>query len=218
MLFRDRSEAGRQLAEKLMPYAGRQGVLVLALPRGGVPVGFEVARALHAPLDVFLVQKLGVPGREELALGAIASGGTRVLNDEVLDILRIEPLTIEKITLREQQELKRREQAYRDDGPPLAVRGQTVILVDDGLATGATMEAAVTAVAQLEPREIVVAVPVGARDTCVRLARSANRVVALEAPAAFRAVGAWYDDFTQTTDEEVRQLVDAQSSSFRHDR
>ena len=175
--FRDRAEAGRKLAEKLLEYAGRPDVLVLALPRGGVPVGYEVARALEAPLDVFVVRKLGVPGHEELAMGAIASGGVCVLNDDVVEAAEIPYRVIQAVAARELQELERRERAYRGDRPPLEVRGRTVILVDDGLATGSTMRAAVAAVRRLEPARIIVAVPTAAPSTCAELGHEADECI-----------------------------------------
>jgi putative phosphoribosyl transferase len=207
MLFRDRSEAGRALAEKLVRYANRSDVLVLALPRGGVPVASEVAQALHAPLDVFLVRKLGLPGQEELAMGAIATGGTRVLNEEVVSKLNVPPEVIDAVAVQEQQELNRREHDYRDGRPAPDVRGRIVILVDDGLATGSTMRAAVAALRQQGPARIVVAVPVGATETCAELQHEADEAVCAQTPQPFYAVGAWYDDFSQTTDEEVRYLL-----------
>jgi len=207
MRFRDRSDAGRRLAAKLGKYAERNDVIVLALPRGGVPVGAEVARALGAPLDVFLVRKLGVPGHEELAMGAIASGGVRVLNQEVLDQLQIPPRWVDAVAAEEGDELTRREAAYRDGRPAPDVRGKTVILVDDGLATGASMKAAVAALRNLGPARIVVAVPVGARETCDELATLADEVFCAEMPDPFYAVGSWYADFDQTTDDEVRELL-----------
>ena len=207
MPFRDRTDAGRQLAMKLRGYTDRSDVLVLALPRGGVPVGFEVAQALHVPLDVFLVRKLGVPGQPELAMGAIASGGLRVLNDEVLNRLDVSDDVIEAVAQTELRELRRREQQYRDDAPPPDVGGKAVILVDDGLATGSTMRAAVAALRQQQPARIVVAVPVGAADTCADLQREADEVVCVRTPEPFYAVGLWYQDFGQTTDEEVRALL-----------
>jgi putative phosphoribosyl transferase len=207
MQFRNRTEAGQVLADKLASLAKRPDVLVLALPRGGVPVGFEVAKALHAPLDVFLVRKLGLPGQEELAMGAIASGGTRVLNDEVINKLSIPEEVIDAVTVEEQQELSRREHDYRAGRTPPDVRGRTIILVDDGLATGSTMRAAVAALRQQGPSRIVVAVPVGARETCAELQHEADEVVCAETPEPFYAVGAWYEDFSQTTDEEVRDLL-----------
>ncbi len=207
MLFRDRADAGQTLAGKLTAYANRPDVLILALPRGGVPVAYEVAQALHAPLDVFLVRKLGLPGQEELAMGAIASGGTRVLNEEVIDKLSIPEEVIDAVAAEEQQELSRREHDYRDRRPPPDVRGRTVILVDDGLATGSTMRAAVAALRQQGPARIVVAVPVGAPEICTELQKEADEVVCAHMPEHFYAVGAWYDDFAQTTDEEVRHLL-----------
>jgi predicted phosphoribosyltransferase len=207
MLFRDRAEAGRRLAAMLAPYADRPDVLVLALPRGGVPVAHEVARALHAPLDVFLVRKLGVPGHEELAMGAIATGGVRVLNDAVVCALDIPPELIGIVAAEEQRELERRERAYRGDRPPPDVRGRTVILIDDGLATGTTMRAAVAALRTQNPARIVVAVPVGSPDTCEELQAEADEVHCAETPEPFYAVAIWYGDFTQTTDEEVRELL-----------
>jgi putative phosphoribosyl transferase len=207
--FQDRRDAGRALAAKLRAYANRPDVLVLALPRGGVPVAFEVAHALKAPLDLFLVRKLGVPGYEELAMGAIATGGIRVLNRDVAEGLRIPPAVIDAVAAREQEELERRESAYRGNRPPPDVRGKTVILVDDGLATGSTMRAAVAALRQQEPAEIVVAVPVGAPSTCDEFRDEADQVVCAVTPEPFLAVGYWYEDFSQTTDEEVRELLQA---------
>jgi predicted phosphoribosyltransferase len=208
MSFLDRRDAGRQLAARLQHYAGRDDLLVLALPRGGVPVAYEVARALDAPLDLFLVRKLGVPGHEELAMGALASGGVRVLNQGVIDALGISPDEVEAVARAEEQELQRRLRAYRGDRPPPEVRGQTVVLVDDGLATGSTMRAAVTALRRQGPAAIVVAVPVGAASTCAALAEEADEVVCALTPEPFYAVGLWYRNFTQTTDEEVRRLLE----------
>jgi predicted phosphoribosyltransferase len=209
-VFRNRREAGRQLAAQVAAYANRPDVLVLALPRGGVPVAYEVARALNAPMDVFLVRKLGVPGYEELAMGAIASGGVRVLNDEVVRGLDIPGYVIDAVAAREQQELERRERAYRDGRPPPDIRGRTVILVDDGLATGATMQAAVKALRQQQPARIIVAVPTAAAETCEKLKTEADEVICAMTPQPFYGVGRWYDDFSQTTDEEVRDLLAAQ--------
>jgi predicted phosphoribosyltransferase len=214
MLFRDRSDAGRQLAARLTHYANHDDVIVLALPRGGVPVGFEVAEALSAPLDVFLVRKLGVPGHEELAMGAIASGGVRVLNDQVVRTLRPSEAVIEQIEAKERQELQRRELEYRRDRPPLDVTGKTVILVDDGLATGSTMRAAVAALRRLDPARIVVTAPVGAADTCAGFETVADEAICVHEPEPFYGVGMWYDDFSQTTDEEVRELL-ARSEAAR---
>ncbi len=207
MRFRDRTDAGVRLAARLGRYADRHDVIVLALPRGGVPVGAEVARALGAPLDVFLVRKLGVPGHEELAMGAIASGGVRVLNRDVLDQLRIAPKWVDAVAAQELAELTRREAVYRDGRPAPDVRGKTVVLVDDGLATGASMKSAVAALRDLGPARVVVAVPVGAPETCQELGELADEVVCAEAPDPFYAVGSWYVDFDQTTDEEVRELL-----------
>ncbi|WP_165252586.1 phosphoribosyltransferase [Paludisphaera soli] len=205
--YRDRREAGRVLAAGLAAYAGRTDVLVLALPRGGVPVAYEVARALGAPLDVFLVRKLGVPGHAELALGAIASGGVRLLNDDVVQALGVSPGVVDAIAAEEWAELERREREYRGDRPTPEVRYRTAILVDDGLATGASMRAAVAAVRKGAPARIVVAVPVGAPSTCRELLRQVDEVVCPRTPERFHAVGLWYHDFSQTTDEEVRALL-----------
>ena len=207
MLFRDRVDAGRQLAQRLTPYAGRDDVLVLALPRGGVPVAAEIATALDAPFDVFLVRKLGVPGQPELAMGAIAEGGTTVLNDELIDSLGISAEMVERVRLRELQELERRRGRYRGVRPSPEVRGRTVILVDDGLATGASMEAAVGALRAMGPARIVVAVPVGARESCARMAALADEVVCAQMPERFAAVGQLYADFSETSDEEVSALL-----------
>jgi putative phosphoribosyl transferase len=208
MLFHDRREAGRFLAGKLIRYANRRDVLVLALPRGGVPVAFEVARALNAPLDLFLVRKLGVPGHEELAMGAIASGGVCVLNDDVVRPLRIHRRVIDAIAAEEKAELERREREYRGDRPAPNVQGQTAILIDDGLATGSTMRAAVTALRRLSPARIVVAVPVGAPETCAEFKDEADEAICALEPEPFYSVGLWYKDFSQTTDEEVRDLLE----------
>ena len=205
--FRDRSDAGRQLAARLTAYANRSDVLVLALPRGGVPVAFEVAHALDAPLDIFLVRKLGLPGQEELAMGAIASGGVTVLNSEVVDTLRIPDHVIDQVAAQEQRELERRERLYRDDRSPPDVRGKTVILVDDGLATGATMYAAAAALRELGPDRIVVAVPTAAPETCDAFRDAVDEIVCAITPDPFYAVGLWYEDFSQTTDDEVRELL-----------
>jgi len=205
--FRDRSEAGRLLAAKLTAYANRPDVIVLALPRGGVPVAYEVARALNAPLDVFLVRKLGVPGYEELAMGAIATGGVRVLNDQLVGGLRIPDYIVDEVAASEQQELTRRESLYRGDRPAPDVRGRTVILVDDGLATGATMLAAVKALRQQQPARIVVAVPTASPETCEQLRAEVDDIICAITPEPFHAVGLWYEDFSQTKDEEVRDLL-----------
>ena len=205
--FRDRVDAGRQLAEALSVYADRADVIVLALPRGGVPVAHQVATRLHLPLDVFVVRKLGVPGYEELALGAIASGGVRVLNQDVVCILPNAEQIVEAVTANELLEMERREHAYRDDRPPLDVRGRTVILIDDGLATGATMHAAVQALREQAPAKIVVAIPVCAPETCREMQKFADEIVWLFAPEWFHGVGQFYDDFSQTSDDEVRRLL-----------
>jgi predicted phosphoribosyltransferase len=205
--FQDRREAGRLLAEKLGAYANRPDVLVLALPRGGVPVAYEVARALRAPLDVFIVRKLGVPGYEELAMGAVATGGVRVLNDELVRALSIPDYVIDAITAWEREELARRERLYRGDRPPPDVQDRTVILVDDGLATGATMHAAIAALRQQQPARIVVAVPTGSPQTCDALRAEVDDVICAITPEPFHSVGLWYKDFSQTTDDEVRELL-----------
>jgi putative phosphoribosyl transferase len=205
--FRDRYDAGRFLAEKLTGFAGRPDLLVLALPRGGVPVGYEVARALDAPLDVFLVRKLGVPGQRELAMGAIATGGVRVLNHDLVRALAIAEPAIEAVAAEEQAELERRERAYRDGRPPPDVRGRTVILVDDGLATGSTMRAAARALRQQDAARIVVAVPVAPPDTCAEFRDEVDDVVCALMPEPFYAVGLWYQDFSQTSDDEVHDLL-----------
>jgi putative phosphoribosyl transferase len=207
--FRDRREAGRRLAENLSAYGKDPDVLVLALPRGGVPVAYEVARALNAPLDVFLVRKLGVPGHEELAMGAIATGGVRVLNQRVLREAQIPPSEVEAAATAEGRELARREREYRGDRPPPEIRGKTAILVDDGLATGASMHAAVQALRLQGPRRVVVAVPVAAHETCEAFRAEVDEVVCAVTPELFYAVGIWYEDFSQTTDEEVRELLAA---------
>jgi len=205
--FHDRTEAGRVLATDLAKYAGRSDVIVLALPRGGVPVAFEVARALGAPLDVFLVRKLGLPGHEELAMGAIASGGIRLINEDIVDAYQVTDAEIETVAAAEQTELERREQAYRDGRPLPPLHDRTVILVDDGLATGATMRAAVLAIRQERPARIVVAVPVAAAETCEEFLSIVDDIICAETPAPFYAVGLWYEDFSQTTDDEVHELL-----------
>ena len=215
MRFLDRADAGRQLAEQLTPYAGRSDVVVLGLPRGGLPVAHEVARELRVPLDAFLVRKLGVPGRAELAMGAIAEGGVEVLNDDVIHGLTIPQKVVQQVAVRERLELDRRDALYRGGRPHAAIRDRIVILVDDGLATGSTMQAAVTALRRLDPARIIVAVPVGASDTCNRLARFADEVVCLMAPEPFQAVGLWYEQFTQTTDDEVTRLLTPAEPSER---
>ena len=205
--FRNRRDAGRRLAAELRTYANRSDVIVLALPRGGVPVGYEVATALGVPLDVFVVRKLGLPWHEELAMGALASGGVRILDDDLIRVARVSTQDIERVTATEQVELERRERRYRGDRPFPDLTGKTVLLVDDGLATGSTMRAAVAALRQEVARRIVVAVPVAAPATCDAFRDIADDIVCAETPEPFRAVGLWYDDFSQTTDEEVHELL-----------
>ena len=205
--FADRHHAGRVLAGRLRAYAGRDDVLVLGLPRGGVPIAYEVAKSLGAALDVFVVRKLGVPQQPELAMGAIASGGVRVLNEDVVRGYRIPKDVIELVARDEEQELARRERAYRNGRPAVPIEGKVIVLVDDGLATGSTMRAAVTAIRRLTPLRVIVAVPVGARESCDELGAVADEVVCAQMPASFSAVGMWYADFTQTTDAEVTALL-----------
>src|SRR5256885_17181078 len=211
-LFQNRADAGRQVAEELLTYAGRDDVIVLALPRGGVPVAFEVAQRLGVPLDVFVVRNLGLAGHDELAMGAIASGGIRVLNEDVDYALPDAVSIVEMVTAIEREELKRRERDYRGDRPAPEVRGRTVILVDDGLATGATMRAAAAALRQQGAAKIIVAVPVGAPSNCYEIRSVADEVVCLQTPRSFMGVGQYYEDFSQTTDEEVRELLAASAS------
>jgi putative phosphoribosyl transferase len=206
--FRDRTHAGRLLAKKLSKYANHKEVLILALPRGGVAVGFEVANALNAPLDIFVVRKLGVPGEEELAMGAIATGGVRVLNEEVIGQTGISDQVIEAVSAREQDELRRRELAYRGHASLSQVSGKTIILVDDGIATGSTMGAAIVALRQQCPSKLVIAVPTAAPSSVDELRTIADEVVAVMMPEPFYAVGQWYTTFSQTSDEEVRQLLE----------
>jgi predicted phosphoribosyltransferase len=206
-IYADRVDAGRRLAGALTEYAGREDVLVLGLPRGGVPVAAEVAKALDAPLDVMIVRKLGAPWQPELAMGAIASGNVQLLNEQVVRMLGIDDGTIEEIAEREGRELARRERAYRGDQPPFDAAGRQVILVDDGMATGATMRAAVAAVRALAPARVIVAVPTAALDTCELVRAEADRVVCLDTPEPFMAVGCWYRNFDQTSDAEVRDLL-----------
>lgn len=207
LLFRDRRDAGQVLATHLQAYADTPDVIVLGLPRGGVPVAAEVAAALHTPLDAFLVRKLGVPGHEELAMGAIASGGVRVLNEEIVSGLQIPETVLNATEAAERCELTRRERAYRGDRGPLDLDGKTVILVDDGLATGSSMRAAVEAVRQQSPARIVVAVPVGAESVCTSLREIADDVICAETPDPLHAVGIWYEDFQPTSDEEVQEAM-----------
>jgi putative phosphoribosyl transferase len=206
-LFRDRIEAGQILGQRVKSAIRDPHQVVLALPRGGVPVGFEVAQTLNADLDIFLVRKLGVPGHEELAMGAIASGGTRVLNDALIQQLRLSPSTIEAIATRERQELARREALYREGRPPILLQGRTVILVDDGLATGATMLAAARALREQKPRRITVAVPVASEYACDEFRAHVDEVICAFTPEPFYSVGVWYEDFSQTSDMEVRELL-----------
>jgi predicted phosphoribosyltransferase len=205
--FRDRSEAGRMLAALLSEYAGRDDVAVLALPRGGVPVAYEVAKALGAPLDVFVVRKLGVPGHEELAMGAIATGGALVLDERVVTALGITRSDLEQVVARELRELERRDAIYREGREPLQLEGKTIILVDDGLATGSTMRAAARAVGEHNPERVIVAVPVAAAETCDSFRGDVDDIVCGLRPRPFQAVGLWYEDFSQTPDEEVRELL-----------
>jgi predicted phosphoribosyltransferase len=211
--FHDRAEAGRILADRLAHLAGRDDTIVLALPRGGVPVAREIADALGAPLDVFVVRKLGVPGHEELAMGAIATGDVRVLNEDVVRMLRVPAATLDAVAAEEARELHRREHEYRGGRPPVDVRGRVAILVDDGLATGATMRAAIAALRLLGPARIVVAVPVAARSTCEEFRALVDEIVCAMTPENFQAVGLWYADFSQTTDDEVRALLAAPGSA-----
>ncbi len=206
--FRDRKEAGKLLAAQLAAYANQQDLIVLALPRGGVPVGFEIAQALHAPLDVIVVRKLGVPGQEELAMGAIATSGIRILNKDVVQFLNIPDEVIDEITAQELQELERREHLFRGERPAYDVCGRTVILVDDGIATGATMHAAVAAIKQRQPTRIIIAVPTAAPSTCDEFAAEVDELVCVIRPEPFIAVGYWYRQFSQTSDEEVRSLLE----------
>lgn len=205
--YANRSDAGLRLAAELHEYAGRHDLLVLALPRGGVPVGFQMAEALDAPLDLMLVRKLGFPGHEELAMGAIASGGVRVLNSDLVQRLGVPREMVDEVIERETRELSRRERAYRGDRPPPEIRGQCVILIDDGLATGSTMLAAVQAIRQQEPGSIIVAIPVAPADTVEEFRAQVDRIVCPETPLDFGGVGRWYQDFSQTTDTEVRDLL-----------
>ena len=208
MLFRDRTEAGQKLAQKLKPYANRQDLLVLGLPRGGVPIAFEVAIGLNAPLDVLLVRKLGVPGREECAMGAIASSGVQILNQEIINRRQISRAAIASVASREQRELERRESAYRSDCTSMNMCDRTVILVDDGMATGATMQAAILAVKQQQPKQIIVAVPIAAPEIYNKLQTEVDKIICVKIPEQFYSVSFWYQNFSQTTDAEVSLLLD----------
>ncbi|HEY8227927.1 MAG TPA: phosphoribosyltransferase [Pyrinomonadaceae bacterium] len=207
MIFENRTDAGRKLATRLKRFADRDDVLVLALPRGGVPVAYEVAKELKAPLDVFLVRKLGVPGHEELAMGAIASGGVRVINEELVNYLGIPDEVIDETAAFEERELERRARAYRGDRPPPDVKDRIVILIDDGLATGSTMRAAAASLRPQKPRRIVVAVPVSSRETCDEFRSEVDEIICVATPQHFQGVGLWYNDFSQTSDDEVRKLL-----------
>ncbi|MBD2678065.1 MULTISPECIES: phosphoribosyltransferase [Nostoc] len=207
MLFKDRRFAGQLLAKELAAYANRSDVVVLGLPRGGVPVAFEVAKALNAPLDILVVRKLGVPDQEELAMGAIAPGGVRILNKHIINVVNISDEVIARVAVQEERELERREQLYRGNRPFPDLRGRTVILVDDGLATGATMWAAVVAVRKQQPAAIVIAVPVAAPETCEQLEPEVDQIACVSKPSPFYSVGLWYENFPQTTDQEVRELL-----------
>lgn len=209
MIFKDRHDAGRRLAERLLPYARRPDVIVLGLPRGGVPVAYEVAKALEVPLDIFSVRKLGVPGHEELALGAIGSGGAYYLNIPVIRSLNVTADEIREVVERERSELARREKLYRDSRPRPEIRGKIAILVDDGLATGSSMRAAIAALRRLDPAQIIVAIPVGPAESCNELQHEVDALVCYQTPYPFDAVGVWYEDFSQTTDDEVRRLLAA---------
>lgn len=215
ILFADRRAAGRELARQLSEYAGRQDLLVLGLPRGGVPIAYEIAAALRAPLDVLVVRKLGTPGQEELAVGAIGSGGVLVLNDDIVAGIGLEPEEIEAIAARESIELERREHLYRGARPPLNVRGRTIIVADDGLATGATMSAAIQVLRRQAVSAIIVSVPIGAPETCVEIAKQSDALLCAYVPRRLLAIGNWYEDFAATSDEEVRELLAAAHSSSR---
>jgi putative phosphoribosyl transferase len=214
MRYANRKAAGCLLGKKLQGYALRPDVVVLALPRGGVPVAYEVSRALHVPMDVFVVRKLGVPGHEELAMGAIASGGTVVANPDVIDYMRIDQMTFDQVAERERQELRRREESYRQGRKATEVRGKVCLLVDDGIATGASMLAAVQALRSRDPQSVIVTSPVAAPPVPSQFARVADGVVCLQLPREFNAVGAWYEDFRQISDEEVRDLLDRIAAEF----
>jgi predicted phosphoribosyltransferase len=216
--FRNRFDAGRRLAAALEQYAQTPNLLVLALPRGGLPVGYEIARALNAPLDVMLVRKLGVPGHEELAMGAIASGGIRILSDDIIAAFAVPERVIATVAANEESELERRERTYRDHQPPTVIRGRTIILVDDGLATGSTMRAAAAALRSQQAEWLIVAVPVAPAESCAALSREVDEVFCLMTPEPFFSVGTWYEDFSQVTDEEVRALLEAASANLEMSR
>ena len=216
-VFRNRRQAGQVLAGLLVGYRGRPDVVVLGLPRGGVPVAYEIATTLHVPLDVMVVRKLGVPGHEELAMGAIASGGVQVVNEDVVRNLGLTPATLTSVAAIEQQELTRREQAYRGERPPVTVDGRTVILVDDGLATGSTMRAAVAALRGRQPARIVVAVPIAALETCEDLRVEVDEIVCAMTPTPFYGVGEWYEEFNQTQDDEVRNLLERAAPAWHRE-
>jgi putative phosphoribosyl transferase len=209
MIFKNRQEAGRRLASRLGKYANREDVIVLGVPRGGVPIAFEVATTLNLPLDIFVLRKLGVPGHEELAFGAIGSGGVRVLNASVVEQLGISDLDIALVTRAEREELERRERLYRGNRPPLDVHGRTVILVDDGIATGSSLRAAIHALRQMKPAAVVIATPVAPQETCNRLRQEVDELVCVEMPEPFYGVGQFYHDFSQVSDEEVNELLDS---------
>lgn len=215
--FKDRRDAGKKLAQKLMHYAGRPEVVVFALPRGGVPVGYEVARALNTPLEIFIVRKLGLPEREELAIGAIASGGIRVLNTDIIRMLNVPQEVINFAATRERQELQRREHSYRGDRPAVEVRDRTVILIDDGLATGASMRAAVAGLRTQHPGHIVVAVPTAAKEACEAFRHEVDEILCAHTPEPFHGVGRWYEDFSQVSDEDVRVLFEKANRQVLHD-
>lgn len=206
-VFEDRADAGRRLAERLLRYRGRRDVLVLALPRGGVPVGYEVAKALDAPLDVMIVRKLGLPGQEELAMGAIASGGVQVINEEVVGLTGVPREVVDRVAAEERRELERRERAYRDERPPPRIAGRTVILVDDGVATGSTLRAAIAALRAQHPSGIVVAVPTAPAAACEQLRREADGVVCVATPEPFFAISLSYRSFPQLSDDDVRDIL-----------
>ena len=216
--FRNRIDAARRLAAALEQYATSPNLLVLALPRGGLPVGYEIARAINAPLDVMLVRKLGVPGHEELAMGAIASGGIRILSEDIIAAFAIPERVIATVAANEEAELERRERTYRGHQPPPLIRGRTIILVDDGLATGSTMRAAAAALRSQQPERLIVAVPIAPAETCAALSREVDEVYCLMTPEPFFSVGTWYEDFSQVTDEEVRSLLEAASAHLEMSR